>query len=45
MMEVVVTVEYNNQHYLTNVIVDKAWSVEKINCLAKEQVKKQWERQ
>ena len=42
MVEVYVTVNYNNRNYQTNVIVstDTMWT--KIKQLAEEQVKKQW---
>jgi hypothetical protein len=42
MIEVYVTVNYKERNYQTNVIVKKEMSWDKINQLAVEQVKKQW---
>ncbi|MGN4749716.1 MULTISPECIES: BA3454 family stress response protein [Bacillus cereus group] len=42
MIEVCVTVNYNDRNYQTNVIVNKDTIWKKINQLAEEQVKKQW---
>ncbi|WP_445290824.1 BA3454 family stress response protein [Bacillus cereus] len=42
MIEVCVTVNYNDRNYQTNVIVNKDTIWTKIEQLAEEQVKKQW---
>lgn len=42
MIEVVVTVNYNDRNYQTNVIVEKEMAWRKIKRIAEEQVKKQW---
>jgi len=42
MIEVIVTVKYNEINYKTNVIANKEMSWEKIKLIAKEQVEKQW---
>ncbi|NHM32506.1 BA3454 family stress response protein [Neobacillus terrae] len=42
MVEVIVTVNYKNKNYQTNVIVNKEMSWEKIRLLAEEQVARQW---
>ncbi|WP_410982625.1 BA3454 family stress response protein [Bacillus cereus] len=42
MIEVFVTVNYKNRNYQTNVIVSKDTIWTKIQQLAEEQVKKQW---
>ncbi|PEW27909.1 hypothetical protein COE01_18740 [Bacillus thuringiensis] len=42
MIEVCVTVNYNDRNYQTNVIVSKDTIGTKIKQLAEEQVKKQW---
>jgi predicted transcriptional regulator len=42
MVEVIVTVNFKNKNYQTNVIVNKDLSCEKIRLLAEEQVAKQW---
>ncbi|GMR64671.1 MULTISPECIES: BA3454 family stress response protein [Bacillus] len=42
MIEVCVTVNYNDRNYQTNVIVNKDTIWTKIKQLAEEQVKKQW---
>ncbi|HFK1682814.1 BA3454 family stress response protein [Bacillus sp. SRB1LM] len=42
MIEVCVTVNYNDRNYQTNVIVSKDIVWKKIKQLAEEQVKKQW---
>jgi len=42
MIEVMVTVKFQNKNYLTNVIVDKNENCGKIKLLAEEQVIKQW---
>ncbi|EKS8361592.1 BA3454 family stress response protein [Bacillus thuringiensis] len=42
MIEVCVTVNYNDRNYQTNVIVNKDRIWKKIKQLAEEQVKKQW---
>lgn len=42
MIEVCVTVNYNDRNYQTNVIVSKDTIWTKIKQLAEEQVKKQW---
>lgn len=43
MIEVYVTVNYKERNYQTNVIVKKEMPWDKINQLAVEQVKKQWD--
>jgi len=42
MIEVIVTVNYKEKNYQTNVIANKEMSYEKIKRIAKEQVVKQW---
>ncbi|KKI90525.1 molecular chaperone [Bacillus sp. SA1-12] len=42
MIEVIITVNYKDRYYQTNVIVNKNMTFEKINRLAEEQIKKQW---
>ncbi|MGM7722211.1 BA3454 family stress response protein [uncultured Metabacillus sp.] len=42
MIEVFITVNYKDRSYQTNVIVNKNMTLENINRLAEEQVKKQW---
>ncbi|MDQ0200286.1 BA3454 family stress response protein [Neobacillus ginsengisoli] len=42
MIEVFVTVNYKDRNFQTNVIVKKETTWEKIELLAAEQVKKQW---
>jgi hypothetical protein len=42
MMEVFVTVNYQDRNYHTNVIVNKDMEWEKIKRIAEEQVKRQW---
>ncbi|PLS03749.1 BA3454 family stress response protein [Neobacillus cucumis] len=42
MIEVFVTVNYKNRTYHTNVIAKKEMTWEKINRIAEEQVRKQW---
>ncbi|GIN88781.1 hypothetical protein J6TS2_51670 [Heyndrickxia sporothermodurans] len=42
MIEVIVTVNFKNRNYQTNVIVSKDTIWAKIRQLAEEQVKKQW---
>jgi len=42
MVEVIVTVNFKNKNYQTNVLVTKDLSWEKIRLLAEEQVAKQW---
>lgn len=42
MIEVFITVNFKDRNYQTNVIVKKEMTWEKMNRLAEEQVKKQW---
>ncbi|MGM0877347.1 MAG: BA3454 family stress response protein [Bacillota bacterium] len=42
MIEVFITVNFKDRNYQTNVIVKKDMTWEKMNRLAEEQVKKQW---
>ncbi|UZJ80979.1 BA3454 family stress response protein [Fictibacillus sp. KU28468] len=43
MIELFVTVNYKDKNYQTNVIVSKELAWEKIEQLAEEQVKRQWD--
>ncbi len=42
MVEVTLTLEYKGKNYRTNVIVKKDTPQNEINCIAHEQIMKQW---